>query len=406
LKQKKQIVVIGGGAAGFFGAIRAASRLPDAQVIILEKSSKLLSKVRISGGGRCNVTHHCFEPGPLAAHYPRGQKLLKQLFRTFGADDTVRWFEERGVRLLTEADGRMFPHTNSSETIIACFLEEARRLGIQIHTGRGIQALQPEEGGQIRLVWEGGSMLADRVLLTTGGAPKAEAYQWLEKLGHPIEKPVPSLFTFNIPDKDLHQLAGISVPRASVRIETSKLAYEGPLLITHWGLSGPAVLKLSAFGARWIQEQSYRFGVQVRWITLAEEEALRSQLQHYAQANPRQRIRKYPLFELPSRLWLFLCQKAGIGEEERWLDISKKTSNRLLEVLYRDRYEVVGKTTFKEEFVTCGGVSLSAIDPQTMESRQVPGLFFAGEVLDIDGITGGFNFQAAWTTAWIAGSHL
>jgi predicted Rossmann fold flavoprotein len=406
LKQKKQIVVIGGGAAGFFGAIRAASRLPDAQVTILEKSSKLLSKVRISGGGRCNVTHHCFEPGPLSAHYPRGQKLLKQLFRTFGADDTVRWFEERGVRLLTEADGRMFPHTNSSETIIACFLEEARRLGIQIITGRGIQALQPEEGGRIRLLWEGGSMLADRILLTTGGAPKAEAYQWLERLGHPIEKPVPSLFTFNIPDKELHQLAGISVPRAAVRIETTKLAYEGPLLITHWGLSGPAVLKLSAFGARWIQEQNYRFGVQVRWIALAEEEAVRSQLQHYAQANPRHRIRKYPLFELPLRLWLFLCQKAGIGEEERWMEVSKKTSNRLLEVLYRDRYGVAGKTTFKEEFVTCGGVSLLAINPQSMESRQVPGLFFAGEVLDIDGITGGFNFQAAWTTAWIAGSHL
>jgi predicted Rossmann fold flavoprotein len=406
LKQKKQIVVIGGGAAGFFGAIRAASRLPDAQVTILEKSSKLLSKVRISGGGRCNVTHHCFEPTPLATHYPRGQKLLKQLFRSFGAEDTVRWFQERGVRLLTEADGRMFPHTNSSETIISCFLEEARRLGIQIHTGRGVQALEPQEGGQMRLLWEGGSMLADRVLLTTGGAPKAEAYQWLEKLGHPIEKPVPSLFTFNIPDKDLHQLAGISVPRASVRIETSKLAYEGPLLITHWGLSGPAVLKLSAFGARWIQEENYRFGVQVRWIALAEEEAVRGQLRGYAQANPRQRIRKYPLFELPMRLWLFLCDKAGIGEEERWLEVSKKTSNRLLEVLYRDRYEVVGKTTFKEEFVTCGGVSLSAINPQTMESRQVPGLFFAGEVLDIDGITGGFNFQAAWTTAWIAGSHL
>ncbi|WP_040396627.1 BaiN/RdsA family NAD(P)/FAD-dependent oxidoreductase, partial [Cesiribacter andamanensis] len=370
------------------------------------KTSKLLAKVKISGGGRCNVTHHCFQPTALSAAYPRGQKLLKQLFRTFGAQDTVAWFAARGVQLHTEADGRMFPLSNSSQTIISCFLNEAQRLGIHILTGKGVQGLERLPDGRYRLKLEQEEILADRVLITTGGAPKEEAYRWLEALGHSIEKPVPSLFTFNIPDKALHQLAGIAVPQASVRIETTKLVYEGPLLITHWGLSGPAILKLSAFGARWIQQQNYHFAIQLRWVTVAEEEALRQQLQRYGLANPKQKVHKYPLFDLPSRLWVHLCQKAGIGEEERWLELGKKSLNRLLEVLYRDRHTVAGKTTFKEEFVTCGGIRLSSINPQTMESRVLPGVFFAGEVLDIDGITGGFNFQAAWTTAWIAGSHV
>lgn len=366
----------------------------------------MLSKVRISGGGRCNVTHHCFQPSTLSQNYPRGQKLLKQLFRAYGAEDTLQWFAARGVKIVAEPDGRMFPLSNSSQTIIDCFLREAQQLGVQIRTGAGVKALDCLPNGQWRLVLEQQEIIADRVLIATGGAPKAEAYQWLEKLGHSIEKPVPSLFTFNIPDKILHQLAGISVPMAAVRIEGTKLQYEGPTLITHWGLSGPAVLKLSAFGARWIQEHHYRFAIQVRWIQEPQEESVRVQLQAYAQANPKQKVVKYPLYELPLRLWAYLCEKAGVEAEQRWLDMSKKTQNRLLEVLYRDRFEVAGKTTFKEEFVTCGGVALSEIDAATMESKHCPGLFFAGEVLDIDGITGGFNFQAAWTTAWIAGSNL
>lgn len=406
MKQKKRIIVIGGGAAGFFGALRAAALDPCAAVSIIEKTPKLLSKVKVSGGGRCNVTHHCFQPAPLSAHYPRGQKLLKQLFASFGAADTVRWFEARGLPLVTEPDGRMFPFTHQSQSVIDVFLEEAARLGIEIHTHTAIQKIDPQPDGTFRLSAGAHSYEAEKILITSGGASKPEAYQWLQELGHTIVPPVPSLFTFNIPDPALHQLAGISVPAASLRLETTKWSYEGPLLITHWGLSGPAVLKLSAYGARWIHDKHYRFGIQLRWVAEEKEEQLRSHLQRYGQENGKQKVYKYPLFEIPQRLWNYICQRAGVEAEQRWLDLSKKTVNRLLEVLYRDRYEVAGKTTFKEEFVTCGGVSLEDVNPKTMESKRVPGLFFAGEVLDIDGITGGFNFQAAWTTAWMAASHM
>lgn len=407
LKQKKQIIVIGGGAAGFYGALRAASVNPDAQVTILEKSPKLLSKVKVSGGGRCNVTHNCFQPSPLATNYPRGQKLLKQLFQVHGPAETIQWFNQRQVPIVAEADGRMFPQSNSSQTIIDCLMREAQRLGVHVKTHAGVSALEPAPDNALWvLLGDTQRLKADRVLVTTGGAPKPESYAWLSQLGHTLEQPVPSLFTFNIPDKALHELAGIAVPQASVRIETTKLNYEGPLLITHWGLSGPAVLKLSAFGARWIHEQQYRFSIQVRWVSLGQEEEVRTHLQRYGQQNPKQKVLNYPLFDLPARLWRYLCEKAGVLPEQRWLDLSKKTTNRLLEVLYRDRFLVAGKTTFKEEFVTCGGISLEDINPKSMESLKVPGLFFAGEVLDVDGITGGFNFQAAWTTAWIAGSNL
>lgn len=406
LKQKKQIIVIGGGAAGFYGALRAASQNPGSEVTILEKSSKLLSKVKVSGGGRCNVTNHCYQPAPLSLNYPRGQKMLKQLFQLHGPADTIQWFEERNVRVVAEADGRMFPYTNSSQTIIDCFMLEAERLGVRIRTHAGVDAIEPLAGGALMLALGNERIRADKVLVTSGGSNKVEGYAWLARLGHAIESPVPSLFTFNIPDKQLHQLAGISVPQASVRIETTKWSYEGPLLITHWGLSGPAVLKLSAFGARWIYDQQYKFGVQVRWIGVALEEDVLKNLQRYAFENPKQKVVNYPLFELPARLWLYLCDKAGVQPDQRWLDLSKKTTNRLLEVLFRDRFQVSGKTTFKEEFVTCGGISLADINPKSMESLRVPGLYFAGEVLDIDGITGGFNFQAAWTTAWVAGSNI
>lgn len=406
MKQNKQIFVIGGGAAGFYGALRAARLNPQATVTILEKSNKLLSKVRVSGGGRCNVTHNCFLPAQLASHYPRGQKFLKRLFPVHGPQETLKWLLERDVKVVAEADGRMFPASNTSETIINCFMKEAYRLGIQIKTGSAVQAIHPQADHSFLLQQGQQQLRADRLLITTGGASKPEAYDWLVQLGHTITPPVPSLFTFNIPDKQLHMLAGISVPLAHVRIETTKMHYEGPLLITHWGLSGPAVLKLSAFGARWIYDQQYRFAVQVRWVALPKEEEVRTAILQYGKANPKQLILNYPLFELPVRLWQYLCTKAGAQPAQRWLDLSKKTQNKLLEVLYRDRFEVAGKTTFKEEFVTCGGVSLDDIDPKTMESKMHPGLFFAGEVLDIDGITGGFNFQAAWTTAWVAASHI
>ncbi|AHM58824.1 hypothetical protein D770_02785 [Flammeovirgaceae bacterium 311] len=406
MNQKKRIVIIGGGAAGFYGALRAASLNPKAQITIFEKSTKLLSKVKVSGGGRCNVTHHCFQPAALAANYPRGQKFLKRLFQTFGAEDTCQWFEKRGLPLVAEQDGRMFPVTNSSQSVIDMFLEEAEKYKIAVVTHTSIESITKNTHGAFEINTNRKSFTADKVLIATGGAPKTESYDWITRLGHSVASPVPSLFTFNIPDRSLHELAGISVPNASVRIETTKLSYEGPLLITHWGLSGPAVLKLSAFGARWIYDQQYRFATQVRWITEEKEEGVRQHLKSYAIHNPKQQVLKHPLFELPQRLWQFLCLKAGVQQEQRWLDLSKKIQNRLLEVLYRDRYEVFGKTTFKEEFVTCGGVSLAEIEPDTMESRLLPGLFFAGEVLDIDGITGGFNFQAAWTTAWVAGSSM
>lgn len=406
MKQNKQIFVIGGGAAGFYGALQAARLNPQATVTILEKSHKLLSKVRVSGGGRCNVTHNCLLPARLAAHYPRGQKFLKRLFPFHGPRETLNWFMERGVEIVAESDGRMFPATNTSETIINCFMDEAQKLGIRILTGAGVQSIQPQADRSFLLEVGQKQLRADRLLITTGGAPKPEAYAWLAQLKHTITPPVPSLFTFNIPDKPLHALAGISVPSALVRIETTKLQYEGPLLITHWGLSGPAVLKLSAFGARWIHDQQYRFTVQVRWVGLPGEEDVRTALLQYGMANPKQQVLNNPLFELPARLWHYLGSKAGVQPTQRWLDLSKKTQNKMLEVLYRDRFEVAGKTTFKEEFVTCGGVSLNDVDPVTMESKQQPGIFFAGEVLDIDGITGGFNFQAAWTTAWVAANHL
>lgn len=406
MKHKKHIIVIGGGAAGFFGALRAASLNPGKTVSLLEKSTKLLSKVKVSGGGRCNVTHHCFKAAPLAANYPRGQKLLKQLFTSYGPADTIRWFEERGVPVVAESDGRMFPTSNSSQTIIDCFLEEARRLGVKILTNSAVQAIELMPDKRFMLKLEQQILIADSLLVASGGSPKAEAYAWLTQLGHTIVPPVPSLFTFNIQDKSLHQLAGISVPAAAVRIETTKWSYDGPLLITHWGLSGPAVLKLSAFGARWVYDQQYKFSIQTRWVAVEKEEEVRTHLQRYGQENPKQKVVNYPLFELPARLWLYLLEKAGVEPEQRWLDLSKKTQNRLLEVLFRDRYHVAGKTTFKEEFVTSGGIPLAEINAKTMESLLVPGLFFAGEVLDIDGITGGFNFQAAWTTSWIAGSNL
>ncbi len=406
MKQKKQIIVIGGGAAGFYGALRAASLNPEATVTILEKTSKLLSKVKISGGGRCNVTHNCFQPSQLATRYPRGQKFLKPLFNIHGPKDTIQWFMDHKVPIVAEPDGRMFPSSNTSQSIIDCFLGEAQRLGVRIQTNAAVQAIVLQANKTLLVEAGEHHYVADAILVTTGGAPKLESYDWFTRLGHTIEQPVPSLFTFNIPDKQLHQLLGISVPQASVRIETTKLQYEGPLLITHWGLSGPAVLKLSAYGARWIHDQQYKFTVQVRWVALQKEEDVLAHLLHYGKANPRQQVLNHSLFDLPGRLWLYLCEKAGVMPGQRWLDLSKKTQHKMLEVFYRDRYSVAGKTTFKEEFVTCGGISLPEINPQTLESKLVKGLYFAGEVLDVDGITGGFNFQAAWTTAWIAGSNI
>ncbi|MCJ8166284.1 NAD(P)/FAD-dependent oxidoreductase [Pontibacter sp. E15-1] len=408
MSRQQKIVVIGGGAAGFFGAITCAAHTPGATVLLLEKSGKLLSKVRVSGGGRCNVTHHCFVPSVLSQHYPRGAKQLKDAFKVFGAQETIDWFAERGVALKTEADGRMFPVTDNSETIVDCLLQEAKREGIEIRTGTGVEKITveapPSHTPSFRLqLSTGESIRADKVLVCTGGNPKSAGYDWLRALGHDILEPVPSLFTFNVPGSPLKELQGVAVPRAKVRVASQKLEYEGPLLITHWGYSGPAVLKLSAWGARYFQQQQYTFTALINWIPDFTEESLRAHLQQYRLDHPKKVVGTNPLFGLPQRLWKALTNLAEAPPETRWAEMPGKSTNKLVEALLRLPVEVKGKTTFKEEFVTCGGVALSQVNMKTMESRVQPGLYFAGEVLDIDGITGGFNFQAAWTTGYLAG---
>jgi predicted Rossmann fold flavoprotein len=405
--ERKKLVVIGGGAAGIFGAISAAEHFPDAEVVVLEKSDKLLSKVKISGGGRCNVTHACYENANLVKSYPRGNKALRPVFNLFTTVDTIRWFEGKGVKLKVESDGRMFPVTDNSQTIIDCLMGEVARMHIEVKKKYGVQKIEHLPSGRFRL-WSDreSSMDADAVLIATGGSPKHVAYQWIEVLGHTIVPPVPSLFTFNVPDSWLNDLAGISLSQALVKIAGTKLEYTGPLLITHWGFSGPAVLKLSAWGARWLQEQNYACTIHIRWIAEHQEDKLRVELQKFKEAHPKKVISGNPLFGIPQRLWKRLVEMAEISEDLRWVDISKKGINKLVENLFRAEFKVNGKTTFKEEFVTCGGVSLSEINMSTMESKLCKGLFFAGEVLDIDGITGGFNFQNAWTTGYIAGKEM
>lgn len=400
------IAVIGGGASGFFAAIRAAEINSGARIVILEKTGRPLSKVRVSGGGRCNVTHHCPHVSSLVRQYPRGGNALKKIFSAFQVEDTVAWFSARGVQLKTEADGRMFPISDSSQTIIDCFIAEAERRQIGLFTRFGVRHLTKEGDGFVLENEQGEQLQAKKVLIATGGYAKAGAYQWLLSTGHSIHPPVPSLFTFNSPQNTLKELAGISVPRGLVKIEGTRMQYEGPILITHWGFSGPAVLKLSAFGAEWIHEQDYRFHLQIRWVAEAGEENLRAQLLRYQQAHPKRQVQGYPLFDLPQRLWQLLCLQADIAPEMRWLELSKKNQNKLVEGLFRHRNAVKGKTTFKDEFVTCGGIPLHEIKVPEMESRLLPGLYFAGEVLNVDGITGGFNFQHAWTTGWLAGTAM
>ncbi len=407
------VAVLGGGAAGFFGAIACAEANPDIQVVLLEKTGKLLSKVRISGGGRCNVTHACDTAAQLVAHYPRGSKQLKAAFQHFGVAETIDWFAKRGVQLKTEADGRMFPTTDSSETIAQALENAARQAGVHIRTNCSVDEIQPLPAGGFVLKLSGGgtaqhgaSLHATRLLIATGGNPKSANYDWLRALGHTIAEPVPSLFTFNVPNSPLSELMGVSVPQARVVLASEKLQYEGPLLVTHWGVSGPAVLKLSAWGARRLNELGYVGTALVNWIPTFTEETLRQWLQQFRQENGKKTVAANSQFGLPQRLWRSLTDQAGVGPEIRWSDLPAKAQNRLLELLLRYPLAVRGKTTYKDEFVTCGGISLDEVDLKTMQSRRVPGLFFAGEVLDIDGITGGFNFQAAWTTGYLAGQAM
>ncbi len=403
------VAVIGGGAAGFFGAIACAEADPKLTVYLLEKTGKTLGKVRISGGGRCNVTHACESAAQLVQHYPRGGRQLKEAFQQFGVPDTVAWFARRGVQLKTEADGRMFPVTDSSETIARCLEDAARQAGVRVLLNTAVEAIAPRPAGGFTLKITGAGAASQpelhvaRLLIATGGHPKSGGYDWLRALGHSIAEPVPSLFTFNVPASPLRELPGLSVPLARVQLAGEKLQYEGPVLVTHWGLSGPAVLKLSAWGARRLSELQYTGTALINWLPAHTDETLRAWLQDYRHQNGRKTILANPLLGLPQRLWRTLATEAGVQAETRWNELPAKAQSRLLELLLRTPLGVQGKTTHKDEFVTCGGIPLPEVEMKTMQSRRVPGLHFAGEVLDIDGITGGFNFQAAWTTGWLAG---
>jgi predicted Rossmann fold flavoprotein len=393
--------VVGGGAAGFYGALHAATRIPGMSILILEKTSRLLTKVKISGGGRCNVTHDCENPFALARHYPRGARALKKMFKVHNMTHVRAWFGEKGVTLKTESDGRMFPNTDQSQTIIDCFMRETMRLNIEIQLNKGVRNIAATTDGYSLSADDGKNLRCKRVLIATGGNKNLSAYAWLSDLGHSIETPKPSLFTFNDRESSFSDLMGVSVPNAQIRIVSTSFVDEGPLLITHWGLSGPAVIRLSAWAANYLYDINYQFNILVSWIGPADEDQVRTTLsQHREQL--KQKVRGHSTFGLPLRLWQRLCDHAGIAEHRTWQELSKRDANRLVEALIRSHFRIEGKTTFKEEFVTSGGVPLTEVDLATMESKMSKGVYFAGEVLDIDGETGGFNFQAAWTTAFIA----
>ncbi|MFT4023071.1 MAG: NAD(P)/FAD-dependent oxidoreductase [Flavihumibacter sp.] len=401
----KTLVVIGGGAAGFFCAVNAARLDPSLQVILLEKTNKLLSKVRVSGGGRCNLTHACFRVGDMVKKYPRGDKFLQKTFTQFGPADTIRWFEERGVAVKTEEDGRVFPVTDHSGSVVDCLLAEATRYKVTVRVSEEVQQLNRQQTRWMvtsnRAVYT-----ADYVFVAVGGFSKEVQFSWLTALGHSIEKPVPSLFTFNLPKHPVTKLMGLVAPDAQVKITGSKLAERGPLLVTHWGMSGPVILRLSAWGARELAAKNWHFSIVVNWTPAYNENSARLYLQEHRQQKGAQKIRNKNPFDIPQRLWDWLLELVGIDPELRWADLPAKEQNLLAKQLTTHLFEVHGKTTFKDEFVTAGGITLREIDPDTMQSRLQPGLYFGGEVLDVDGITGGFNFQHAWTSGWIAAKSI
>lgn len=393
---------MGGGAAGFFAAIHAAAG--GRKVWLLEKSARTLSKVIISGGGRCNVTHDCRSPSALAGHYPRGGAFLKPRFRHWGVQETIDWFESRGVKLKTEADGRMFPQSDLSEHIAMALENAARENGVSIRTKQGVASIEKYENG-FRVHTENGQCIqAAKVIIAPGGLPKQTQYSFLSDSGHALVPPLPSIFTFHTGDAALHALSGLSLPGVSLRAEGNTQRFEGPMLITHWGLSGPAVLRCSAWMARDLAAREYRFNLYARLIP-EDESGFRKWLEESAQTHPKRRIHNQVPPGIPARFWAYLLEGIEIPESGVLGELGKKQKNRIVETVLNHRFEIQGKSAFKEEFVTAGGFSLEDLKPGTMESRHWPGLFFAGEVLDIDGITGGFNFQAAWTTAYLAGTE-
>ena len=410
---QRQVIVVGGGAAGFFAAIVCAEANPRCAVTIYEATAHPLAKVKVSGGGRCNVTHACFDPRELVKRYPRGSRELLGAFHRWQPRDTVDWFEARGVPLKTEGDGRMFPITDNSETIVECLQTAARNAGVRVVTQVGVKAVEPvgsigaktvetQRGFQVTLT-TGEAVACDCVLLATGGNKTNAGFEFARRFGHTIEPPVPSLFTFHVKDSRLQDLSGVSVENAVTAVRGTSLTESGPLLITHWGLSGPAVLKLSAWGARILHDCDYRFTLSVNWAPQFNGGQLIAALEQARAANPKKQLGTWCPVGLPSRLWERLIVAAGLPLTAIWTNVSGVSLRALAAQIGNGEFAVNGKSTFKEEFVTCGGVKLSEVDFKTMESRRVPGLYFAGEVLDIDGITGGFNFQAAWTGGYLSG---
>lgn len=401
----KQIAIIGAGAAGCF----AAANIPfqdGIQVTVFEKTGKVMQKVKVSGGGRCNTTHALFDVPELVTRYPRGKQLLKKSLYRFSPEKTIDWFARRGVKLKAEADGRMFPITDDSQTIIDCVWQQMMQNKVQVKYHKSIDRIT-KAGEQIQLHFnDDTTFLADKLLIACGGFPKQDQYKWIVETGHTIQTPIPSLFTFNMPKHPITELMGVAVPDATVRITGTKISEHGPMLITHWGMSGPAVLRTSAWAARELSERNYEFNIQINWLLDVTEEELKEQLLDIRREQGKQSVGNKNPFNLPKRLWEYQLKNAGINEETKWGELPAAAQNKMINFLIRDAYDVKGKTTFKEEFVTCGGVKLSEIDPQTMESRVMKGLYFAGEILDVDGITGGFNFQHAWSSGFIASQSM
>ena len=404
--KEEKLLVIGGGAAGFFCAVNAARMNPSLGVTIIEKSNKLLSKVKVSGGGRCNVTHACFEIPALSKKYPRGQNFIKKAFHWFNTQNTIEWFAERGIQLKTESDGRMFPITDDSQTIINCLLKEADKYGVEIIMQSEVKSLKSKVNGFIVQTSNSRLLTPDFICIACGGYPKSIMFDWLRNLGHSIEEPVPSLFTFNMPGNSVTELMGVSVEKVVLKVVGSKLSESGPLLITHWGMSGPAVLKLSAWGARELAFRNYHFTLLINWLPDYSEQDLRNDWQSFRDEYAGQKMGSKNPFGLPNRLWLYLINVCEIIVDIRWAEMTVKMQNKLIKNLTAQEFLVNGKTAFREEFVTCGGIKLSEVHANTMESKINPGIFFAGEVLDIDGVTGGFNFQNAWTTGWISAKSI
>ncbi|WP_306349988.1 NAD(P)/FAD-dependent oxidoreductase [Flavobacterium sp. '19STA2R22 D10 B1'] len=402
MNQQFDVIIIGGGAAGFFAAINIAEKNPTLKIAILERGKEVLTKVRISGGGRCNVTHACFEPNELVKFYPRGEKELRGPFHQFCSGDTIEWFEKHGVELKIEEDGRMFPVSNSSQTIIDCFLKAAQKLNIQILMAQSVQSIYRAED-YWKISTQNDVFLADKIVVTTGSNPKM--WEMMETLGHSIVSPVPSLFTFNIKDKRIKDIPGIAA-LATVNVKGTKLTSTGPLLITHWGMSGPAILKLSAWGARILSDKKYQFAIEVNWLNDIDTEDAEEVLKTLKQDQAKKTVVTKSPFDFPNRLWRNIVLAADISEETKWADLSKMQTQNLAQQLTKAIFQVNGKSTFKEEFVTAGGIDLKEINFKTMQSKFHDNLYFAGEIVNIDAITGGFNFQNAWTSGFIVANSI